>query len=118
MRIISNEELQSVSGSGWFDDIWVVVTDTFSDLFRSNDIQTVTIVGTRMTDGEKQAYDFNEKLAAARDGAPAGCTTNVTVTYPGTSHVSGATLGVPSSTTSTLSNADPTTAFNGACPAK
>lgn len=118
MRIISNEELQSVSGSGWFDDIWVVVTDTFSDLFRSNDIQTVTIVGTRMTEGEKQAYDFNQTLTAARDGAPAGCTTSVSITYPGGTHVSTATLGVPSSTTSTLTNADPGTKMESTCTPK
>lgn len=116
MRIISNEELQSVSGSGWFDDVW----DSISNFFGGGNsgIQTVEIVGTRMTEGEKQAYDFNQTLTAARDGAPAGCTTSVSITYPGGTHVSTATLGVPSSTTSTLTNADPGTKMESTCTPK
>lgn len=111
MRTISNEEIQLVGGSGFFDDIW----DSVSNFFGWNDIQSVEIVGQRMTQSEKNAYDLTENLNAVREAVPSGCTASATMTLPAQSYTSTATVSVTPGVTSQLTNTSPTIVISTTC---
>jgi hypothetical protein len=115
MRLMTNDELFAVAGG---DSLYDQLGNYIMDVGNDSEIQRVEIIGQRMTDAEKRAYDVEQEVAATQSVLP-NC--SVDITFNPTSQSSSAnaevgTTGGKVGSTNSLTTSSPT--YKVTCPAK